>query len=165
MLDASPAPAPAPAPASAFAATSGHGGPASPAPPRGIDTTRVLNLFGYVGPVASLMTHALFPTARAHSGSGLGLLGGGHGGGHGGAHIQRGVPSVGAAGSDGRLRMRPPTGLTPGRTRFVVTRTEDAIDSVLPCAAERVFKRPGRFANASGLRFSYGGEQHHKQRR
>lgn len=122
--------------------------PAAPAPgaaPRssgGIDTTRVLNLFGYVGPVASLMTHTLFPA----------------GGGAGGARsvqIQKMGGVAAAAAPDGRLAMRAPGGLTPGKTRFVLSRTEDAMDSVLPCAAERMFHRPGRFANAANLRFNY----------
>ncbi|GBF91648.1 hypothetical protein Rsub_03952 [Raphidocelis subcapitata] len=110
----------------------------------GVDTTRVLNLFGYVGPVASLMSHTLFPGASPASARSV--------------HIQR-MPGVGAAGAgasgDGRLSMRQPSGLTPGRTKFVLSRTEDAMDSVLPCAAERMFHRPGRFANANNLRFDY----------
>lgn len=144
MLDAGPAPAFAAGPS-----TSGGAGGASPAPRGGggIDTTRVLNLFGYVGPVASLMTHTLFPSPAR----------GGGGGGGGGIGLQR-MPSFTSGGS-GSLRSRPSTGLTPGKTRFVLSRTEDAMDSVLPCAAERVFKRPGRFANASGMRFSYGNGQ------
>lgn len=121
----------------------GHGGAAAQRTPPsalGVDTTRVLNLFGYVGPVASLMSHTLFPGAAPGAARSL--------------HIQR-MPGVGAGGGDGRLSMRQPTGLTPGRTKFVLSRTEDAMDSVLPCAAERMFHRPGRFANANKLRFDY----------
>jgi hypothetical protein len=118
---------------------------ASSRPSGGVDTTRVLALFGYVGPVASLMTHTLFP----HAG------GAGAAGGPRSIHIQK-MGGVGAApGGDGRLQMRPSTGLTPGKTRFVLSATEDAIDSVLPCAAERMFRRPGRFANANNMRFNY----------
>lgn len=117
--------------------------PAAPARGGGIDTTRVLNLFGYVGPVASLMTHTLFPHAASGGGAPRSI------------HIQR-MQGVGAAhGDGGRLHMRPSTGLTPGKTKFVLSRTEDAMDSVLPCAAERMFHRPGRFANANNLRFNY----------
>ncbi|KIY95635.1 hypothetical protein MNEG_12326 [Monoraphidium neglectum] len=115
--------------------------------PRPIDTTRILNLFGYVGPVASLMTHTLF----SHSYSG------------GGAAAAAPAPPRAASQAlrslaDGRARARAPSdgGVgTGGRTRFVLSRTEDAIDSVLPCAAERMFKRPGKFGNPGGLRFTY----------
>ncbi|GBF96896.1 hypothetical protein Rsub_09901 [Raphidocelis subcapitata] len=139
---------------------SGHGGATAPRTPSaaGVDTTRVLNLFGYVGPVASLMAHTLFPHGHAHHG---GSSGGGHG--HGAApratHLQR-LPAFG----EGRLQPRSggsgggastPRGAAGGKTRFVLSRTEDAMDSVLPCAAERMFWRPSRFGNASNLRFNY----------
>lgn len=113
----------------------------------GVDTTRVLNLFGYVGPVASLMTHTLFPHHQTH--------GGGHG--HGGSRQLQKVPSIGHTaehrGGGGHHAGRQLGG--SGRTRFVLSRTEDAIDSVLPCAAERMFKRPGKFGNVNAMKFNY----------
>jgi hypothetical protein len=134
-MEASGAPAAAPAPV----APAPSAAPARPA--GGVDTTRVLALFGYVGPVASLMTHTLFPGGSAGSGAGR-------------VQIQR-MGGVGAADGGRAPPARVPSGLTPGKTRFVLSRTEDAMDSVLPCAAERMFHRPGRFANASALRFNY----------
>jgi hypothetical protein len=126
-----------------------HGANAQPRPPStsGVDTTRVLNLFGYVGPVASLMSHTLFP--HGHAGHA------GHGHGRGGAPLQK-LPSFGAA-AEGRAQPRASGsgGAGGGKTRFVLSRTEDAMDSVLPCAAERMFWRPGRFGNPSNLHFSY----------
>lgn len=133
-VDALPAPAAAAVPAAipvAPVATTAAAG----APPRGggIDTTRVLNLFGFVGPVASLMTHTLYPGQGAGTSSR--------------SAIQR-MPGIGAVSSSAKAG-------SLGTTRFVLSRTEDAIDSVLPCAAERMFKRPGKFANPSNLHFSY----------
>jgi hypothetical protein len=59
---------------------------------------------------------------------------------------------------DGRPPVaRVPSGLTPGKTRFVLSATEDAMDSVLPTAAERMFRRAGRFGNASAMTFRYDG--------
>lgn len=117
-----------------------------------IDTTRVLNLFGYVGPVASLMTHALMP-------QGSGGLGHGHGhaAGSSGQRPPARIPGFGRlSGSGGSGSFGSFTsGGAPGRTRFVLSSTEDAIDSVLPCAAERMFKRPGRFGTAAALKFNY----------
>lgn len=125
--------------------------------PRPVDATRVLNLFGYVGPVASLMTHTLLAHGQhAADGRDRGRAprppsagaapGHGHGHSHGGGH------------GDGRLMLRAESSPVPGKsggTRFVLSQTEDAIDSVLPCAAERMFKRPGKFGNPNNLRFSY----------
>lgn len=141
MEGASSATMAAPAPAAATAT------PPAAARGAGIDTTRVLNLFGYVGPVASLMTHTLFPRDSA-------------GGTPRSAHIQR-MPGIGAPQhADGRLHARAASGAgalggAAGGTRFVLSRTEDAMDSVLPCAAERMFRRPGKFSNPSNLRFDY----------
>lgn len=110
----------------------------------GIDTTRVLNLFGYVGPVASLMTHTLFPRDSHHHAAAPPRS----------AHIQR-LPRVSGGGPHSRAAGGGALAAAQGRTRFVLTSTEDAIDSVLPCAAERMFRRPGKFANARNLHFSY----------
>lgn len=44
------------------------------------------------------------------------------------------------------------------QTRFCTTQTEDAMDSILPCAAEewlRVFNRHNQFGNAAKLKFRY----------
>jgi hypothetical protein len=127
------APAPSLAPGAAAAAPTRGGG---------IDTTRVLNLFGFVGPVASLMSHSLFPHGAPSPGGGAA---------RGAAHIQR---AAGIGGGEGRLKHLGGA-LSGNTTRFVLSHTEDAIDSVLPCAAERMFKRPGKFANADNLRFNY----------
>ena len=132
-----------------------------------VDATRVLNLFGYVGPVASLMTHTLLQQQHHHHQHGQQHGQQQHGGHH--AHqprhpLQR-VPSLGplrrlsssgGSGNFGALAAPRSGGANGGgaRARFVTSRTEDAIDSVLPCAAERVFKRPSRFANAAAMRFS-----------
>jgi len=42
-------------------------------------------------------------------------------------------------------------------TRFVLSRTEDAMDSVLPCAAEELFRpmMQSKFANPAKLNFRY----------
>ncbi|KAI8473587.1 MAG: hypothetical protein J3K34DRAFT_391735 [Monoraphidium minutum] len=112
--------------------------------PRPVDATRVLNLFGYVGPVASLMTHTLLAYGHHHGG---------------GAPVAPAVPRVQRLPGLGSLQRSPSSSSggasPPGRTRFVLSKTEDAIDSVLPCAAERMFRRPGKFGTASNLRFTY----------
>jgi hypothetical protein len=92
------------------------------------------------------MTHTLFPHGAAHS----------HGRGAAAAAPLQKLPSFGHS-SEGRLQPRSSGsgGAAGSKTRFVLSRTEDAIDSVLPCAAERMFWRPGRFGNPSNLHFSY----------
>jgi hypothetical protein len=115
----------------------------------GVDTTRVLALFGYVGPVASLMTHTLFPHGHAH---------GHHDRGNNGSRQLQKVPSISLA-AEGRSHSGHAPRLSGGgagaRTRFVLSSTEDAIDSVLPCAAERMFKRTGKFGNVGAMKFNY----------
>lgn len=94
------------------------------------DAKRVVTLLDprIAGPVASLWTASLY----------------GH------VPIARQSSSMGSRSS---MEEDRPVGV-----RFVVTRTEDALDSVLPCAAETLFKplSQNKFSNASKLQFSYG---------
>eukprot|EP00775_Hariotina_reticulata_P012944 gene12944-13072_t len=56
--------------------------------------------------------------------------------------------------SEGNLEQNVPN---LSKTCFIVSRTEDAMDSVIPCAAEEFF-RPmlqNRFSNPAKLQFSY----------
>jgi hypothetical protein len=65
-----------------------------------------------------------------------------------------GVPAPGMSGTPrSSLEQQPPT----RGVRFVVSRTEDAMDSVIPCAAEELL-RPmiqSKFADAAKMQFRY----------
>jgi hypothetical protein len=90
------------------------------------------------GPVASLWTGHLYGSGAAHGGGGAAATN----------------PAATPAASARDLR-RTSSGRKIG-TRFVLTKTEDALDSVLPTQAEEFLRRkmPAcKFTNVSKLRF------------